>query len=112
VGAIDIALEWEIRTPLRRAWEHFFAAPQSWWPSDFRALGADTQMTFSPTVGAQLIERSGSGAALAWYTVFALDPERSVDLEGSLAARYGGPQNRCFTSSSFQANRPIDARSR
>ncbi len=91
VGAIDIALEWEVRAPLRRAWEHFFAAPQTWWPGEFRALGTDTQMTFAPAVGAQLIERNGKGAALAWYTVFALDPERSVDMEGSLAARYGGP---------------------
>jgi len=47
-------------------------------------------MSFEPRLGAVLREEKG-GQALAWYSVIAIDPLRSVDLIGHLAARFGGP---------------------
>ena len=91
VGVIDVALDWQAEASPERAWNAFFNDPQAWWPKEFRALGADTRMRFAPTIGAQLIEENDEGATLAWYTVFALDPNKSVDLQGALASRYGGP---------------------
>jgi DNA-binding transcriptional ArsR family regulator len=91
LGAIDVALDWTLPVSQARAWDHFFSAPQSWWPSVFRVLGSASNLSFSAQVGGQLIERNELGAAVTWYTVFALQPRHSVDLQGQLATRYGGP---------------------
>ena len=91
LGSVDIALDWTLRISQARAWDHFFSAPQSWWPSEFRVFGNGTKMSFDAQIGGQLIERNDSGAAVTWYTIFALQPHQSVDLKGQLATRYGGP---------------------
>jgi hypothetical protein len=38
-----------------------------------------------------LREARPDGGGIIWYEIIALDPPRSVDLAGHLAARYGGP---------------------
>jgi DNA-binding transcriptional ArsR family regulator len=89
-GAVDIALEWPIGASVQRVWEALFQRPDTWWPSEHRALGPDSVMTFEARIGAALREERG-GQGLAWYSVMAIEPQRSVDLVGHLAARYGGP---------------------
>jgi DNA-binding transcriptional ArsR family regulator len=91
LASVDIALDWTLRVPQARAWDHFFSAPQSWWPSEFRVFGNATKMSFEAQIGGQLIERNEFGAAVTWYTIFALQPHQCVDLQGQLATRYGGP---------------------
>lgn len=91
MGAIDFALNWTAPVSRARAWAHFFDAPDTWWPQDFRVLGPQGRMSFSPVLGGQLVEQGDTGAGLVWYTVFARQPEESVDLHGQLATRYGGP---------------------
>lgn len=91
LASVDIALDWTVRVSPVRAWDHFFSAPQSWWPSGFRVFGDATRMSFEPQISGRLIERNEFGAAVTWYTVFALQPHQSVDLQGQLATRYGGP---------------------
>lgn len=91
LGSVDIALDWTLPVSQSRAWDHFFSAPQSWWPPEFRVFGNATTLSLDAQIGGQLIERNDSGAAVTWYTIFALQPHQSVDLQGQLAARYGGP---------------------
>jgi DNA-binding transcriptional ArsR family regulator len=89
-GIVDVALEWPVAAPVQKVWEALFAAPGSWWPVEHRLYGAGSTMSFEPSLGAQLREEKG-GQGLVWYSVTALDPLRSVDLIGHLAARFGGP---------------------
>ena len=89
-GAVDVALEWPIAASVQRVWEALFQRPDAWWPSGHRALGPDSVMHFEPRIGAALREEK-DGQGLAWYSVMAIEPLRSVDLVGHLAARYGGP---------------------
>jgi len=90
-GVVDVALEWPVAASPQRLWRALFEQPESWWPAAHRAVGGDARMRFEAKLGAQLREESEEGGGLVWYEVIAIDPMRSVDLSGHLAARYGGP---------------------
>jgi DNA-binding transcriptional ArsR family regulator len=90
-GVIDVALEWPVAASVQRVWEALFQRPESWWPAAHRAGGEGSVMRFEPRIGGQLREEGPDGGGVVWYSVIALDPLRSVDLAGQLAARYGGP---------------------
>jgi DNA-binding transcriptional ArsR family regulator len=90
-GVVDIALEWPVAASVQRVWEALFQRPQSWWPAAHRAGGEGSVMRFDPRIGGRLREEGPDGGGVVWYSVIALDPLRSVDLAGHLAARYGGP---------------------
>lgn len=90
-GVAEVALEWPVAAPVQRVWTALFDRPGDWWPAEHRAVAADSAMRFEAKLGARLSEESGAGAGIVWYQVIALDPMRSVDLAGHLAARYGGP---------------------
>lgn len=89
-GVVDVALEWPVAASVQRVWEALFQHPGRWWPPAHRALGTDSALAFEARLGAELREEKG-GQGLAWYRVMSVDPQRSVDLVGHLAARYGGP---------------------
>jgi DNA-binding transcriptional ArsR family regulator len=89
-GVVDVALEWPVAASVQRVWDAWFNHPERWWPPEHRALGMDSVFAFEARLGAELREEK-AGQGLAWYRVMALDPQRSVDLVGHLAARYGGP---------------------
>ena len=88
---VDIALEWPVEASVKRVWQALFDRVESWWPAAHRAVGGDAAMTFEARLGGQLRESGPEGGGILWYQVIALDPLRSVDLAGHLAARYGGP---------------------
>jgi DNA-binding transcriptional ArsR family regulator len=90
-GVVDVALEWPVAAPPQRVWRVLFEQPERWWPAAHRAVGGDARMQFEPRLGARLREESDGGSGIIWYEVIAIDPMRSVDLLGHLAARYGGP---------------------
>lgn len=90
IGAIDIALDWTIAAPSARVWQTLVAAPDAWWPREMRARGENSEMRFEARLGGQLTEHH-EGAGVLWYSVFAVDPGKSLDLSGALATRYGGP---------------------
>jgi DNA-binding transcriptional ArsR family regulator len=90
-GVVDVALEWPVAASPQRLWRALFEQPERWWPAGHRAVGGDARMHFEPKLGARLREESESGGGIIWYEVIAIEPMRSVDLFGHLAARYGGP---------------------
>lgn len=90
-GVVDVALEWPIAATIQRVWQTLFNSPEAWWPAAHRAGLKGSTMSFEPCIGGQLREERQDGAGLVWYSVIALEPMKSVDLTGFLAARYGGP---------------------
>ena len=90
-GVIELAFDWPVQASVQRLWSALFQKPEDWWPQAYRAGGADAVMTFDCRLGGQLREDRSDGGGAIWYTAFALDPLRSFDLVGDLAARYGGP---------------------
>jgi len=89
-GVVDVALEWPVAASVQAVWEALFDRPGAWWPAEHRACGPGSEMSLEAALGGELRERQG-GQGLVWYKVIAIDPQRSVDLIGHLAARYGGP---------------------
>lgn len=90
LGAVDVTLEWRLTVPPKRVWSALFTAPNTWWPASHRAIEG-AKLTFDERLGGQLREERADGHALAWYTIYAMERERSLDLTGTLATRYGGP---------------------
>jgi DNA-binding transcriptional ArsR family regulator len=88
---VDVALEWPVEASVQRVWQSLFERVEAWWPAAHRAVGGDAAMTFEARLGGQLREAGPAGGGIVWYQIIALDPLRSVDLAGHLAARYGGP---------------------
>jgi DNA-binding transcriptional ArsR family regulator/uncharacterized protein YndB with AHSA1/START domain len=88
---VDIALEWPVEASVQRVWQALFDRVETWFPAAHRAVGAEAAMTFEARLGGQLREARPDGGGIIWYQIIALDPPRSVDLAGHLAARYGGP---------------------
>jgi DNA-binding transcriptional ArsR family regulator len=90
LGAVDVTLEWRVPVPAARVWSALFTAPDKWWPASHRAIEGAT-FTFDERLGGHLREEGKDGHALSWYTIFAMERARSLDLSGALATRYGGP---------------------
>jgi DNA-binding transcriptional ArsR family regulator len=90
LGALDVTLEWRVPVPAARVWSALFGAPQAWWPASHRAIEGAT-LSFEERLGGQLREARANGHGLVWYTIFAMEHQRSLDLSGALATRYGGP---------------------
>lgn len=91
VGSLDVTLEWRVPVPAARVWSALFADPEAWWPASHRAIGGKAKLSFEERLGGQLREEVAGEEVLAWYTIFAMKRERSLDLTGALATRYGGP---------------------
>ena len=90
-AVIELALEWTVAASAERTWTCLFADIDRWWPASHRALGDGSTMRFAPRLGGGLTEEQDAAGGLLWYTVFAIAPQRSLDLVGHLASRYGGP---------------------
>lgn len=90
-GVVEVALEWPVAASVQAVWNALFKQPEQWWPAEHRAGGAGAVMKFEPQIGGRFYEERPDGGGVLWYTVYALEPMRSVDLRGNLASRYGGP---------------------
>lgn len=91
VGAIRIELEIPIDAAPERVWKALVDDTGAWWPKDFYITADPGPMTLEAKAGGRLFERGKNGSELLWFTVFAIDPEKSMDLVGHLAPAYGGP---------------------
>ncbi|MEZ5461928.1 helix-turn-helix domain-containing protein [Dokdonella sp.] len=90
-SVIDLALDWPVAVSVQKLWATLFEQPEIWWPRAYRAGSEDAVMTFDQKIGGCLREESANGGGVLWYSIFAINPRRSVDLVGDLAVRYGGP---------------------
>ena len=91
VGAIRIELEIPIDATPARVWKALVDDTGAWWPKDFYITADPRPMTLEAKAGGRLFERGKNGSELLWFTVHAIDPEKSMDLVGHLAPAYGGP---------------------
>lgn len=87
----EVALDWTIEAPIQRVWRSLIDGVDSWWPSEHRAGEPGAVFHFEAELGGKVQEVNPGGGGVLWYTVIALASRRSIDLSGSLAARYGGP---------------------
>lgn len=90
-SAASIELEVAINAPQAKVWRALIEQPDAWWISDLRCVSADSTLTLEPRAGGNLVESDGAGASLLWFTVIALEPERSLNLAGAIAPPFGGP---------------------
>ena len=88
---VEVAMEWPVNASVHKVWSALFDQPEQWWPAPHRAGPEGSEMRLDKQIGGQLREERSDGGGVIWYTIFALDPLRSVDLVGHLASRYGGP---------------------
>lgn len=91
VRCIEVALDLPIRAKTERVWEALVAEPHLWWPRDFLAGPKGSVLRLDARAGGSLVETGGNGFELEWYRVQTVDPGKALDLNGHLAARYGGP---------------------
>lgn len=84
-------LEVTVQAPRERVWEALVRQPDGWWISELRVVPGDSELTLDPVAGGRMIERNADGASLLWFTVIAIEPPRSINLEGALAPPFGGP---------------------
>lgn len=90
-GAARIELEVSIEAPVEAVWRALVDEPNAWWVPDMRCVAGDSKIAFEPKAGGHLIEENFSGGSLLWFTVIAIEPQRSLNLAGSLAPPFGGP---------------------
>lgn len=88
---VEVALEWPVAASVQKVWSALFSQPERWWPAAHRAGPEGAAMQLDARIGGHLREERADGGGVIWYTIFALDPLRSVDFVGNLASRYGGP---------------------
>lgn len=90
-SAAKIELEVRIEAPREAVWRAVVERPNDWWIAELRCVSADSRILFEPRAGGSFLEEDDRGASLLWFTVIAIEPERSVNLAGALAPPFGGP---------------------
>ncbi|MCR9247321.1 MAG: SRPBCC domain-containing protein [bacterium] len=92
-AAARLELEVSIAAPRDRVWQLVIDRPNDWWISELRCVGPDSTVAFEPgpRAGAALVEHNANGSSLLWFTILALEPQRSLNLAGAIAPPFGGP---------------------
>lgn len=85
---IRVELEIRIDAPRDRVWKALVEDTTFWWPRDFYT-GPARGFHIEPRLGGRVYEDWGNGAGAVWYTVFALNPNTSLDLQGAMAVPFG-----------------------
>lgn len=80
----------DIQANSRRVWRALTDQVGAWWLPSFHMLGESSIVMLEPHAGGRLLE-SADGREILWYTVIAIDPEKTLDLAGYCTAKYGGP---------------------
>ena len=88
---IKYQIEVPIDRPVDTLWALMIEEIDSWWMSDFRALGEGSKVSLDAQVGGMLIESDSNGGSLEWYRVQMAAPPQSLYLVGYLAPDWGGP---------------------
>lgn len=80
----------DINVSTQRLWRGITDQIGSWWLPHFHMLGEASIIELEKWAGGRLVERD-QDKELLWYTVIALDHEKSLDLSGFCTAKFGGP---------------------
>ncbi|MCH9685968.1 MAG: SRPBCC domain-containing protein [Deltaproteobacteria bacterium] len=65
--------------------------PNDWWIADLRCVAGESTVELDARAGGTLVESNPDGSSLLWFTVISVEPQRSLNLAGSLAPPFGGP---------------------
>ena len=84
-------LEVTIAASREQVWDAVVKRPNEWWISELRIVPGDSEVILEPTAGGRMIERNDAGGSLLWFEVIAVEPQRSLNLQGALAPPFGGP---------------------
>ncbi|MEQ1829205.1 MAG: SRPBCC domain-containing protein [Pirellula sp.] len=79
-----------MNAPVARVWKAITDQVSSWWLPAYHTLGDGSIITLEANAGGRLFEKNGT-KELLWYTVLAVEPERSITLAGYISPKYGGP---------------------
>ena len=85
----QVELEIEIQAPPSKVWKALTRLTTDWWPKEFYSNPRTKGFHLEPQLGGRMYEDFGDGAGAIWFQVFAIDPERTLDLQGCLAVPYG-----------------------
>ncbi len=80
----------EIDGSAQRVWRALTDQLGAWWLPHFHMLGENSLVELEPWAGGRLFEK-GDGRELLWYTVIAIESEKSIDLSGFMTMKFGGP---------------------
>jgi uncharacterized protein YndB with AHSA1/START domain len=88
---VQVELEVRIEAPADRVWGALVSETARWWRKDFYTLTEPTGFVIEPRAGGRMYEHGPAGEEFLWYTVLGVVPGKSLDLSGTITARFGGP---------------------
>lgn len=88
--SVTLTITTEIKASKARVWAAMIDDIDAWWLPQHRMTPDSKKMILEPRAGGRFYE-DAPGGGLLWYTVQMIVPNESLDMQGILAARYGGP---------------------
>ena len=85
----QVELEIEIKASPAKIWHALTTDTNRWWPRGFYSNPRTKGFHLEARLGGRMYEDFGDGAGVIWFQVFAIDPERTLDLQGCMAVPYG-----------------------
>src|SRR5262245_43751271 len=85
---VRVELEIRIDAPRERVWKALIEDTTLWWPRSFYT-GPAKGFHIEPRLGGRVYEDWGNQTGVVWYTVFAINPNTSIDLHGAMGVPYG-----------------------
>lgn len=92
-SAARIELEVSIDAPIGDVWKAVIDEPDGWWVSEIRCVPGGSKVVLDARAGGTLVEQNDSGGSLLWFTVIAVEPQRSINFAGAISPPFGGPCN-------------------
>ena len=85
---VRVELEIRIEAPRDRVWKALVEDTTFWWPPSFYT-GPAKGFHIEPRLGGRVYEDWGDEAGVVRYRVFAINPHKSLDLQGAMGVPYG-----------------------
>ena len=85
----QVELEIEINASPAKVWKALTRETTFWWPKDFYSNPRTKGFHLEPKLGGRMYEDFGDDAGVIWFQVFAIDPPKTLDLQGCMAVPYG-----------------------
>lgn len=85
----QVELEIEIQATPAKVWKALTRETTDWWPKDFYSNPRTKGFHLEAKLGGRMYEDLGDDAGVIWFQVFAIDPQKTLDLQGCMAVPYG-----------------------